>query len=410
MSLKTITRVIRNERGSILLLVTIGMIVLLGMGGLALDSGWAYVRKAQLSRAVDAGVLAAARTLRSGEAAAEAQAIAVAAANGVVLGTDGISYTLGFGQDALGEETVSMTAHRPVPTLLSRVLGYDELNVRSSAVAAVKPVDMVLVLDQSGSLGFEDCSGAVAGVSAWECLEDAAKTFVDQFSNSMDQLGLVSFQIRAEHRFRMGHGFKAPIKNQIEDINPVGDTNAGEGLRLALEQLQTEEVRERAVQVIVFFTDGRPTAFRQEILGQDRIMAVWQTPETGQLRGRFDSPESLAIDQVGQADDCRNFTTSQPCLGWTEPLVREQSRVIAEAWADAIRAQGIFVYTVGLGNPFADHPIKIPDLAHLKRLANEDGMVDGDQPRGRSYFAESGDQLDDVFSLLAQDLTVRLAR
>jgi hypothetical protein len=410
MNVGKILRMVRNERGSILLLVTVGMIVLLAMGGLALDTGWAYVRKAQLSRAVDAGVLAAARTLRAGRSTAEGQAVAVAAANGVVLGADGVSYTISFGNNGQGEETVTMEAYRPVPTLLARVLGFEQLDVHSLAVAAVKPVDMVLVLDQSGSLGFEDCAGG-DGMSAWQCLVDASKTFVDQFSNGIDQMGLVSFQIRAEHRFQMGHGFKAGIKNEIDDISPVGDTNPGEGLRLALEQLQAEGVRERAVKVVVFFTDGRPTAFRDMIAGQDRIMAVWQLPENGQMRGRFDNPDALPIDQVTlHADECENFLPSEPCLGWTEPLIREQSRISAEAWASAIRDQGIFVYTVGLGNPAADHPLKVPDLAHLKRLANEDGIVDGDQPRGRAYFAESGAQLDEVFQLLAQDLTVRLAQ
>ena len=48
--------------------------------------------------------------------------------------------------------------------------------------------------------------------------------------------------------------------------------------------------------------------------------------------------------------------------------------------------------------------------SHLERLANEDGVVDPKQPRGRAYFAESGARLDQVFRLLAQDLTVRLAR
>jgi Flp pilus assembly protein TadG len=409
--LDRIRQALRNERGSILLFVTVGIVVLLGMAGLALDSGWAYIRKAQLSRAVDAGVLAAARSLRSGRAVAEQQAIAVAAANGITLGEGGISYGIQFGSNARGEQTVSMFARRPVPTLLMRVLGFKSVGVRSVAVAAVKPVDLVLVLDQSGSLRQEDCSNAAPGVTAWTCLVDASKSFVDQFHNGIDQMGLVSFQLRAGHRFHLSHGFKAPIKNDIDDMKPVGDTNAGDGLRLALEQLQSEAVRDHTVKVVVFFTDGRPTAFRGQIDGQDRVMAVYRTPSAGKMRGRWDNPPTIPMDEPSRnADDCENYPQTRPCLGWTEPMIREQSRVSAEVMAAQIRSRGVVVYSVGLGNPTAENPLFTPDMAHLERVANEDGVVDPDQPRGRAYFAESGEQLQQVFRRLAQDLTIRLAR
>lgn len=419
MKVEQARRLLRDERGSIVALVAISLVVLLGMGGLALDSGWAYIRKAQLSRAVDAGALAAARTLRTGRDEARQQALAVAVANGVPLGTGGIDYTLQFGNNGRGEETVSMTASRPVPTLLMRVLGFDLVRVRSAAVAAVKPVDLVLVLDQSGSLLWEDCAGGTPGQKAFDCLQDAAKIFVDQFDNGIDQLGLVSFQIRAESHFALAHGFKSAIMRDIDELEAVGDTNAGEGLRLAFGQLQSEAVRNHAVKVVVFFTDGRPTAFRQEIEGRDRIMAVYNLPDGGDglgapgppiMRGRFDSPEALPIDEVAVPDDCQDAPPAEPCMGWTEPTIRERARTVAEEVAATIRSQGTFVFTVGLGNPNANHPMQTPDMDHLRRLANVAGIANEHEPRGQAYFAESGAHLEQVFRRLAQDLTVRLAR
>ena len=47
-------RPLRSDRGAVLLMVAGGMIVLLGMAGLVLDSGRAFLVKAQLSRAVEA--------------------------------------------------------------------------------------------------------------------------------------------------------------------------------------------------------------------------------------------------------------------------------------------------------------------------------------------------------------------
>ena len=68
------------------------------------------------------------------------------------------------------------------------------------------------------------------------------------------------------------------------------------------------------------------------------------------------------------------------------------------------------LYTIGLGNPSATDPIETPDVGYLELLANVGGIVDADQPRGRSYFAPSAAQLEDVFGRVALDLMVRLAK
>jgi hypothetical protein len=52
-----------EQRGSVLILVTIGMVVLLGIAGLALDMGHAYLMKTRLQTALDAAALSGAKTL-----------------------------------------------------------------------------------------------------------------------------------------------------------------------------------------------------------------------------------------------------------------------------------------------------------------------------------------------------------
>ena len=52
-----------SQRGSVLVLVTLGMTVLLGMAGLALDMGHAYIMKTRLQNALDAAALSGAKTL-----------------------------------------------------------------------------------------------------------------------------------------------------------------------------------------------------------------------------------------------------------------------------------------------------------------------------------------------------------
>ncbi len=404
----------RDERGAILALVTLLGIVILGLTGLVVDMGIAYVNKAQISRAVDAGSLAGARSLRQGEDVAQSQALALAEINGASPAT-GALVDVQFGTNAEGEATVSVSASRVMPTIFLRALGVNELPISSGAMAAVPPVDMTLVLDQSGSL---------STYCAWDDLQTASKLFVEQFDDDIDQMALVSFALRAVDRFNIDHDFTTSIRNQINAMTSAGDTNAAEGLRFAYLQMQSAAIRDRSVKVVVFFTDGRPTAFRG-VLGtggpagggspmgpfnpvgaaQDRIMAVYTSGN--QVRGYFNNPNSLPINSIPAANGCVNvsscFTT------WNEAAVRTKSRNAALEVASAIRAEGVYIYSIGLGDPLAG-PLLAPDLPYLRQISNEDGVVSASQPQGKVYFAPSEEELVTVFNQVAQDLLVRLAR
>ena len=66
---------ISNERGFALIYIAVTMVALLLFTGLAIDSGRAYVVKAQLTKAVDGAALGAARMLNSGNPKDEATKI-----------------------------------------------------------------------------------------------------------------------------------------------------------------------------------------------------------------------------------------------------------------------------------------------------------------------------------------------
>jgi hypothetical protein len=51
-----------------------------------------------------------------------------------------------------------------------------------------------------------------------------------------------------------------------------------------------------------------------------------------------------------------------------------------------------------------------PDLDYLRLLANEGGVADPNQPKGRMFFAPSAAELEEVFDLVTADLLARLAR
>src|SRR5690349_15802872 len=83
---RIITR-FRNERGVALAYTAVLLAVLLIFTGLAVDSGRAYVVKAQLTKAVDGAALAAARNLNSGSPCQEAMNIFRANYPGGYMGT-----------------------------------------------------------------------------------------------------------------------------------------------------------------------------------------------------------------------------------------------------------------------------------------------------------------------------------
>ena len=90
----------------------------------------------------------------------------------------------------------------------------------------------------------------------------AAKQFVGQFSDAVDQVGLVHFSTMAETAMQLQFNFTSKAKKRIDQMKPSGDTNGEEALSFAWGELASKRARPKALKVIVFFTDGRPTAFR----------------------------------------------------------------------------------------------------------------------------------------------------
>jgi Flp pilus assembly protein TadG len=396
---RRIARLLRpvvGERGAVLVFTAITMVALLAFLGLALDTARGYVTRARLSRAVDAAALGGARALRQGQNVATARAQALAAANGVSA-SGGASLSISFGVNAEQENTVHVSASQTVPTLFMRILDHNSMTVGSQALAAVPPLDIAFVLDQSGSLATE-------GVC--DDMQDAARNFVDRFSDEIDQMGLVSFQVMAANHFMLNKPFRSSVKSKIGQISCVGDTNSREGLRFGYNQLKLPNVRPRAAKVLVFFTDGRPTAFRGTVSGQDRLVAVYTTI-SNRVRGYFNTPDSWPINQVANPPSgCKDVTS---CFGMNENAVRTRARTDALAMAQTARQDGFVIYSIGLGNPNNPNPILVPDMDFLRQIANESGVVSGSQPQGKAYFAPTGAQLDGVFQEVADQILVRLA-
>lgn len=152
-------------------------------------------------------------------------------------------------------------------------------NVKSSSTT---PLDIVLVLDASGSMddSMDD------GTKRIDALKSAANNFVNHIaeqnqgisdSSKQHQVSIVKFSgdksaaVGNDTYYRGGFKYNysqvmkamspctdaAAFRNTINSINPAGSTRADYGLQLADSQTSN---REDAKKIVIFFTDGSPTS------------------------------------------------------------------------------------------------------------------------------------------------------
>ena len=155
----------------------------------------------------------------------------------------------------------------------------------NSTVTVTTPLDIVMVLDASGSMN--DPMGGGDKTERIEALKNAANSFIDTIAKQNEGIEGVDRQHRVaivkfagdktdkigNDQYKQGQfwynysqvvegltdcsGGKATnLKNKIAGINPAGATRADNGLELAK---GITSGREDAKKIIVFFTDGTPT-------------------------------------------------------------------------------------------------------------------------------------------------------
>ena len=178
----------RRERAQIFLLFAISLPVLILFAGLGIDLGFAFVTRANLSKAVDAAALAGMRTVNQGQA--QAMAIAQSAFNtnyGAGLGRDSNPpvFNVAITTDANNNAVVNVSATATINTFFFGLLsGFKTLKVSSNAQASRPKLIMSLVLDKSGSMNKN--GGAQA-------LPPAVDNFLTYFDNNNDQIADITF-------------------------------------------------------------------------------------------------------------------------------------------------------------------------------------------------------------------------
>ena len=184
---------LKREEGQLLIAFAVMLTVIVLFTGMAIDAGILYMAKARLSNAVDSACLTAVKNLWQGQTTAAAVASNVFTAN---FGDNPPTPTVTFPTDANGNQQVKVAATANVSTLFIGLLSqWKTIPVSATAVATRGNLVMSIVLDRSGSMcgGANKCDSGVTGDNGGVALQSAVPTFVDDFDEKNDRIGMVSF-------------------------------------------------------------------------------------------------------------------------------------------------------------------------------------------------------------------------
>jgi hypothetical protein len=127
--IQLLKRVIKEERGSAIILVALSLIGLLGMAGLAIDGGMIFMTKSELQKVANAAVLSGAQELTGREEDVDKVVNDILAAHKESATLQNLQVTMG--------EKVSIDLTKPVKLSFARLFGFDEVDVKIHSGASL---------------------------------------------------------------------------------------------------------------------------------------------------------------------------------------------------------------------------------------------------------------------------------
>ncbi|GAD79256.1 vWA domain-containing protein [Vibrio ezurae] len=453
----------KRQYGLAVLLTVVALPFLLIMAGLAIDSGRAYSMQAKLFAAIDAAGIAAARAVSSGSSQTLREANATAAAqkyfnvniSQALQSSHPSLSTPVFNYDSEGNISISLTANANMPTSFIRLLGFDTWAIGVEAETIRRPVDISLVIDNSGSLR-----------DVFDVVQQRSKDFLSNFNPEFDRVAVTQY----------GYGANAVVPFNLvqrsyssSDVEQKIDTmtyrtggsnhytNTAEGFYQGYAEFDTNDSLSANLKVIVVFTDGAPNTFTSNFVVdnnntylasisttdsearglwdptkmRDRMSYVLQNGNTVSSNNDSQGSEIYKYVSISNNDSYHGFSLlGGPRAGNTtysysggsgdktdfKNVIRSISRDLPEKMAYQAREDGVYVFTLGLGDALLD------DMGHgtgedmLYRMANDPSMqsraatageFQADQKQGLYCFAQNEDDLGPCFDKML-DVIIRL--
>jgi len=211
------------------------------------------------------------------------------------------------------------------------------------------PVDIVLTLDVSGSMD-QSCTHPYCKIDS---LKTAANKFVDLLNNTKQTVGLVSFKTTSTVQSRLTFDY-ALIHSKINALIASTGTNVGSGISKSITELTSTADgrigRAGVKKVIVLLSDGMPTV---------------------------NSGGATCVNDPTYANSCTNYALTQ---------------------ANAAKAKGIIMYTIGFGTTMNDFQKGL-----LTSIASS--------PDKFYYYEQTGEAgLTEVFNKIADNLCTMYKR
>jgi hypothetical protein len=141
MALKTFYNTGTSQKGSILMLGALTLLVVTAFAGLALDASYMYFHKRTMQTAADAGAYGAALELLRGGTGIVSAAKADTARNGFTDGSDDVTVSVNnpptSGTKSGNTSFVEVIVSHPQPTWFMRALNFNSITVKARAVAGI---------------------------------------------------------------------------------------------------------------------------------------------------------------------------------------------------------------------------------------------------------------------------------
>jgi len=419
-----------NQRGSYLTITAITVAILMGFAGLGVEVGRWYSIQGELGKAIDAAAFAGAKNVNNPNIPGlDIFVDQVAHANFPegMLGATTPSFLVS--DDGNGKILVEGSAHSFNAFAKAINPSLAKTKVATAGSARLRNAEIALVLDGSGSMSGTPITR----------LKDAAKAFVENFEDqeTKSKFALITFASGAEKAFDLDHDYVSPLNTAITALNADGWTNAEDALAqagaLPWKDQSSTPPNEQDKQVVVFFSDGNPTAFRGQFLhmnnSYDAVAAVSSSGhnvskwlyksdekntnyniDTANVTGdglsqgssvccalgrdtvkwEIFSDPTYGLDNFGPTsgmdpEECQ-MSNPDPFGDYANWLVRQ----MAIDHAAALKAQGIEIYTIGLGDV---------DQTYLETISSGPKFA---------YYTSDPNELEGIFQTIANILKLVL--
>jgi Flp pilus assembly protein TadG len=292
------TRATSDEHGQAIVFVVVAMIALIAVVGLVTDIGYAFRTQRALQASADAAALAGAQNLPSPTlASATAQQFGASPSGKNVISNISVNEQVQTSCVATipgcsPVNAISVTEAATVPTLFAKILGFNSFQVHANATACSpcgsKPVDIMLVLDRTGSMCQDSAGhtdpGAPSNCTDLNNAKAGIRTFLAYFDPVQAHIGLAVLPpatstaakcstpasgnynsasaayllVPLANDFRKADGTLDTSSNLVSTLNCVrgaGSTSYSNAIEAAQAQLNANG-RATVPKVIVFFSDG----------------------------------------------------------------------------------------------------------------------------------------------------------